>query len=68
MDHGTAWLTTSLIYLAAAVIAAACGGNASPSPTPEPTALPSQTTDASPGAVSSGDSGTTSASSFAHAQ
>jgi hypothetical protein len=36
---------------AAALTVAACGGNASPSPTPESTALPSQTTDASPGAV-----------------
>jgi len=36
---------------AAALTAAACGGNASPSPTPESTALPSQTTDASPGPV-----------------
>ena len=36
---------------AAALTAAACGGNAGPTPTPESTALPSQTTDASPGAV-----------------
>jgi hypothetical protein len=36
---------------AAALIAAACGGNASPSPNPESTALPSQTTDSSPGPV-----------------
>ena len=35
----------------AALTVAACGGSASPSPTTEPTALPSQTTDASPGAA-----------------
>jgi hypothetical protein len=35
----------------AAWTVAACGGSASPSPTTEPTTLPSQTTDASPGAA-----------------
>jgi hypothetical protein len=41
----------ALAIAAAALTAAACGGNASPSPTPESTALPSQTSGASPGAV-----------------
>ena len=36
---------------AAALTVAACGGSASPSPTTEPTTLPSQPTDASPGAA-----------------